>query len=585
MSLIKANAVQVGQSNTATQNFTLAVPSSPDGTIKLARGNSGATTQDVLSVSNAGVVSFPQGLGNISSGTAIATGSTTARSLANRFADVLNVKDFGAIGNGVTDDTAAIQAAINFAISAGGTQVYFDTGNYLVSSTITINGSVSLYGIFERSRIRANFSNGDVLVVNGATSEVDFSGLLIESNVGKRTGGYYINFVSANTSRIYNCQFSNGYMGVGYTGEQTAWHKIYNSRFISNKHMGINISGWSAASSSGNVDVVISDCYIAGEIADNTYHGIYISAIGDISLRHVSTGFCNNGLTISPITGRRAQAVFLTDCLFDLGQGYGIYCYTALGAIHLLSISQTWVATNFGGGIYLGGSGSVSQVNLSDVYCSNNNGNGLTIDSNCENITINGGSFASNVNNGIFVAANVTNFMIRGAICGPTGEFVANNGYGIYIASGTSNNYIVSNNQLAGNTAGSFFDGGTGTNKITYPNLGVGTAITTNSVQSVDWGIDFAKQGSVSVVNGTPYQLGVGSGLVLLHNNTTGDLAMFLCYGGAVTKVSGAASMVSGAAGASQIGLAYNGTKYQISNGYVAAQQIIISTIKTRLAS
>ncbi len=37
MSLIKANAVQVGQSPTATQNFTLAVPSSPDGTIKLTR--------------------------------------------------------------------------------------------------------------------------------------------------------------------------------------------------------------------------------------------------------------------------------------------------------------------------------------------------------------------------------------------------------------------------------------------------------------------------------------------------------------------------------------------------------------------
>jgi hypothetical protein len=58
MSLIKANAVQVGQSPTATQNFTLAVPSAQDGTIKLARGNAGATTQDVLSVDASGNVSF-----------------------------------------------------------------------------------------------------------------------------------------------------------------------------------------------------------------------------------------------------------------------------------------------------------------------------------------------------------------------------------------------------------------------------------------------------------------------------------------------------------------------------------------------
>jgi hypothetical protein len=58
MSLIKANAVQIGQSNDATENFTLAVPASPDGTIKLARGNSGATTQDVISVDASGNVGF-----------------------------------------------------------------------------------------------------------------------------------------------------------------------------------------------------------------------------------------------------------------------------------------------------------------------------------------------------------------------------------------------------------------------------------------------------------------------------------------------------------------------------------------------
>jgi len=54
MSLLKSNSVQIGQSSTATQNFTLSVPSSPDGTIKLARGNSGATTADVFSVNATG---------------------------------------------------------------------------------------------------------------------------------------------------------------------------------------------------------------------------------------------------------------------------------------------------------------------------------------------------------------------------------------------------------------------------------------------------------------------------------------------------------------------------------------------------
>ena len=63
----------------------------------------------------------------------IATGSTTARDIRDRFADVNNVKDFGAKGNGVTDDTLAIQNAI-----ATGKDVYFPKGIYVVKDELTI---------------------------------------------------------------------------------------------------------------------------------------------------------------------------------------------------------------------------------------------------------------------------------------------------------------------------------------------------------------------------------------------------------------------------------------------------------------
>jgi hypothetical protein len=57
MSTLKTNSVQIGQSATATQNFTLAVPTTPNGTMKLSRGNSGATTADIFSVGSTGVIS------------------------------------------------------------------------------------------------------------------------------------------------------------------------------------------------------------------------------------------------------------------------------------------------------------------------------------------------------------------------------------------------------------------------------------------------------------------------------------------------------------------------------------------------
>ena len=56
MSTVKSNNVQVGQSATATNNFTLYQPTSPDGTVRLAVGNSGATTTDILTANSSGNV-------------------------------------------------------------------------------------------------------------------------------------------------------------------------------------------------------------------------------------------------------------------------------------------------------------------------------------------------------------------------------------------------------------------------------------------------------------------------------------------------------------------------------------------------
>jgi hypothetical protein len=51
---------------------------------------------------------------------------------------VINVKDYGAKGDGVTDDIASINSAIA-AIPAGGATLYFPRGNYLISGTVTID--------------------------------------------------------------------------------------------------------------------------------------------------------------------------------------------------------------------------------------------------------------------------------------------------------------------------------------------------------------------------------------------------------------------------------------------------------------
>lgn len=74
------------------------------------------------------------------------TGAVT-RTVESKLRDVVSVKDFGAVGNGVADDTAAIQAAIDSLPTNGGA-VYMPPGTYLLQSSIVwpTQKYVSLYG-------------------------------------------------------------------------------------------------------------------------------------------------------------------------------------------------------------------------------------------------------------------------------------------------------------------------------------------------------------------------------------------------------------------------------------------------------
>jgi len=74
-----------------------------------------------------------------------ATGTTTARNLTDRFADTVNVKDFGAKGDGVTDDTAAIDNALTVATSTN-KPLYFPHGTYVRNSTLSLPSGAIILG-------------------------------------------------------------------------------------------------------------------------------------------------------------------------------------------------------------------------------------------------------------------------------------------------------------------------------------------------------------------------------------------------------------------------------------------------------
>lgn len=104
---------------------------------------------------------------------ATATGSTTSRSFADRFNDVVNVLDYGADNTGATDSKTAIQAALN----SGGKTVYVPAGTYKLDSNLSVPQGVSIKGegqgstIFDASSMdyTALPSNSDIIEVAEVT--------------------------------------------------------------------------------------------------------------------------------------------------------------------------------------------------------------------------------------------------------------------------------------------------------------------------------------------------------------------------------------------------------------------------------
>lgn len=89
-----------------------------------------------------------------------AAGSPTKRTLPDRLAEIVNVKDFGAVGNGVADDTTPIQNAINAALlrgsnvagSAYGATVFFPPGTYKLTSPLVAAGTGSIIALLGSGR-------------------------------------------------------------------------------------------------------------------------------------------------------------------------------------------------------------------------------------------------------------------------------------------------------------------------------------------------------------------------------------------------------------------------------------------------
>ena len=158
------------------------------------------------------------------------SGSVTGaveRTLTDKLADIVNVADFGAKGDGVTDDTLSLQNAINFCITNSGKELQLNAGVYV----LTQNLLATIDAQFEQLHIKGNgnvifkciptlttlstiaIANKNTGAINTST-DVDFSSVVGNVSIqasnssasgdsgGFNTGQNYISFSATNSGSL-----------------------------------------------------------------------------------------------------------------------------------------------------------------------------------------------------------------------------------------------------------------------------------------------------------------------------------------------------------------------------------------------
>lgn len=124
--------------------------------------------------------------------------NAVARTVNTKLQELVSVKDFGAVGDGVADDTSAFAAAI-----ATGAAIYVPDGTYKLTSTLTGNVNVIFYGSDAETCIITNTAS-NMFAVNGSVQL---------SNVTVTSGAYFAlvgdNVTSAVNYELRDCIFNN----------------------------------------------------------------------------------------------------------------------------------------------------------------------------------------------------------------------------------------------------------------------------------------------------------------------------------------------------------------------------------------
>lgn len=236
------------------------------------------------------------------------TGSA-ATTVQDKLAQTVSVKDFGAVGDGVTDDTAAIQAAID-SLSASGGQIYIPKGTYSVTTELAVAGNyveicldqaavlsynTPTYQCFNWTGNYGQLTGGKLLgpaswdganvAPTYAVVDIHGSGMTVGNIQLYNIRKVGIRFKDVDNGTVSKCLIFGNYPSASWTGTETVHYGVQCDPGTGDQGGNFNISN-------NNINTCVQGCFAGNygsgqpiqglvfsdnNVSDCWNHGIYLS--------------------------------------------------------------------------------------------------------------------------------------------------------------------------------------------------------------------------------------------------------------------------------------------------------------------
>lgn len=376
------------------------------------------------------------------------------RTVTSKLAEMVSVKDFGAVGDGVVDDTTSIRNCI---AANQGKRIYFPPGRYRYAGTnaaghYLTKGTVAVGAGRDTTVIVATTAGvGSLFYCQGYGSGVE--SMSFEAEVTQTTGAYV--YLGGPESYIQDFFMTGDYRGVIMTGSVS---QIRHGRFQDAAPGGIRID-----CGGGDNSQTISNVLMGAQTPANiAAAGIRLRNCTALTIHNVSVLQQGTGLLIDPTTvGEPVLNLFASQCFFDNCTNPIKITPSGGAAANRLYFTDVWASSGTTG-VYIEGftGGTVKGVHFTNLQTNLNSGSGVSVGANVSNLSFSGGNVSAN-SYGFYFNNAINEVNINQVRIGAYNDFSGNTNNAVAFGVAGSTAITITDNSMQGNGGVAIFNYGT----------------------------------------------------------------------------------------------------------------------------